>query len=155
MAKMTIYGFDELAQKLDKLGNNSINIAKKAVMAAAVPVANEVRKNLIANIKDPGYVGKGDNPWGTKAITSTGDLLESFGITPPDVDKNGYVNTKVGFAGYDRKGVPNALKARAMESGTSTLKKRPFMRPAINKTRKKALSEMGRVIDEEIKIYAL
>jgi len=64
-------------------------------------------------------------------------------------------NTKIGFDGYDRKGVPNALKARAMESGTSTQPKRPFVRPAVNRVKKKAIEEMGKTLDIELTIYAL
>ena len=141
LAKMTIKGIDEYANKLSKLGKDAPKIAKKVVMAGANPVADEIRKGLEANLKDSQY--------------STGDLLDSFGIAPADIDRNGITNTHVGFEGYDRKGVPNALKARAMESGTSTQRKRPFIRPAVNKTKQKAINEMGKKLDEEIKIYAL
>ena len=158
MAKMTMNGFTELEDKIAKLGTNADGIAKKVVRAGANPVADEIRKNLEANIKDPSFVGKkGMGNMGLKGNygKATGDLLDSLGISPAKIDRNGNINCKVGFEGYDRKGVPNALKARAMESGTSTLRKRPFIRPAINKTRQKALDEMSARFDEEIKIYAL
>lgn len=156
MAKMTIKGTDEYALKLSRLGKDSVEIAKKVVMAGANPIADEIRKNLEANIRDPAPAGKGSNRivkgnYGK----STGDLLGALGVAPPAVDRRGNTNTKVGFEGYDRKGVPNALKARAMESGTSKLKKRPFVRPAVNKAKKKAIEEMGKRLEEEIKIYAL
>jgi len=141
MARMTIRGLDEYAMKLSKLGADAPKIAKKVVMAGANPIADEIRKNLQANLADSKY--------------STGDLLDSFGIAPPDVDHLGNTNTKIGFEGYDRKGVPNALKARAMESGTSTQPKKPFVRPAVNKMKQKAIEEMGRVLDAELKIYSL
>lgn len=141
MAKMTIRGLDEYALKLSKLGADAPKIAKKVVMAGANPVADEIRKNLEKNLSGSKY--------------STGDLLDSFGIAPPDVDRQGNTNTKIGFEGYDRKGVPNALKARAMESGTSTQPKRPFIRPAVNRMKKKAIDEMGKTLDSEIKIYGL
>lgn len=141
MARMTIRGLDEYAMKLSKLGADAPKIAKKVVMAGANPIADEIRKNLQANLADSKY--------------STGDLLDSFGIAPPDVDRLGNTNTKIGFEGYDRKGVPNALKARAMESGTSTQPKKPFVRPAVNKMKQKAIEEMGRVLDAELKIYSL
>ena len=141
MAKMTIKGIDEYAMKLSKLGADAPKIAKRAVMAGANPVADEIRKNLIANLDGSEY--------------STGDLLESFGVAPPDVDYRGNTNTKIGFEGYDQKGVPNALKARAMESGTSTQPKKPFVRPAVNRAKKKAIEEIGKSIDADIKIYAL
>lgn len=141
MAKMTIRGLDEYALKLSKLGADASKIAKKVVMAGANPVADEIRKNLEKNLSGSKY--------------STGDLLDSFGIAPPGVDRQGNTNTKIGFEGYDRKGVPNTLKARAMESGTSTQPKRPFIRPAVNRMKKKAIDEMGKTLDSEIKIYGL
>jgi len=38
-----------------------------------------------------------------------------------------------------------------MESGSSKQKKRPFVRPAINRSKKKALEEMQKKYDEELK----
>lgn len=141
MAKMAIRGIEEYAMKLSRLGADAPKIAKKVVMAGADPVADEIRRNLQKNLSGSQY--------------STGDLLDSFGVAPPDVDRSGNTNTKIGFEGYDRKGVPNALKARAMESGTSTQPKKPFVRPAVNKMKKKAIEEMGKTLDAEIKIYGL
>lgn len=157
MAKMTFNAAEDLTKKLSSLGKDLDKVCKKVVMAGAAPIADEIRKNLQANLKDPEYAGKGDvGDFGRiKQTASTGDLLDSFGIAPPAVDKKGSINTKIGFAGYDRKGVPNALKARAMESGTSRLKKRPFVRPALNKTRGKSKKAMEDKLREEIKIYAL
>lgn len=156
VAKMTIKGLDEYSSKISKLGKDAPEIAKKVVMAGANPVADEIRENLISNIRDPAYVGKGQGGLVKRNYgKSTGDLLSAFGIAPPGVDSNGNTNTKIGFEGYDSKGVPNALKARAMESGTSTLRKRPFVRPAVNSTKKRAIKEMGKKLDEEMKIYAL
>lgn len=155
MAKMTIKGLDEYARKLSQLGQASSDIAKKAVYAGANILADEVKRRLQANLDDPRSVAKSPNGL-LKSDSSSGDLMESFGIAPISTDKNGNTNTKIGFNGYDSKGVPNALKARAMESGTSTLRKRPFVRPAVNAVKGKAQAEMGAVVDKEIaKIYAL
>lgn len=141
MAKMKVNGGEDFALKLSKLGKDATKIAEKVVMAGANPVADEIRKNLKKNLEGSEY--------------SEGDLLDAFGIAPPGVDKRGNTNTKIGFEGYDRKKVPNALKARAMESGTSVQKKKPFIRPAVNKMKKKAIDEMGKEFDQQIKIYAL
>lgn len=138
MAKMTIKGTDQLELQLSKLGNMSTKIAKDVVMAGAQPVADEIRRGLQKNLQGSKY--------------STGDLEKSLGITPPGVDSQGNVNTKVGFDGYDRDGVPNQLKARVMESGSSKIKKRPFIRPAVNRSKKKALEEMQKKYDKEIEI---
>ena len=158
MAKMAIKGLDEYMQKLSSLGAKMPEVAKRAVRAGANPVADEIRKGLKANIQDPAYVGL-DPAGGIYGVKynygkSTGDLLNSLGVTPPDIDKKGVINCKIGFSGYDRKGVPNALKARAMESGTSRLRKRPFIRPAVNRAKQRALNEMQKSIDADLKIYA-
>ena len=138
MAKMTIKGTDGLELQLSKLGTMSTKIAKDVVMAGAQPVADEIRKGLQANLQGSKY--------------SKGDLLDSLGIAPPDVDSQGNVNTKIGFDGYDSEGVANQLKARVMESGTSKIKKRPFVRPAVNRSKKKALEAMQKKFDEEIEL---
>lgn len=154
LAVMKINAGEDLIKKVGTLGMNTDKVVKKAVRAGADPVADEIRKNLEANIADPSYAGtdnKGSFEW--RKEKSSGDLLKSFGISPPGTDKNGDVNVKVGFSGYDHKKVPNALKARAMESGTSTLRKRPFVRPAVNRTRKKSKDAMAAEVDRQVKIY--
>lgn len=135
MAKFAFKAGEDYALKLSRLAYGSEGIAKKAVYAAAGIVTDEVRKRLADATS-----GKG-----------TGALAESLGITPIVRDGDGYINAKIGFDGYDAKGTPNQLKARALESGTSKQPKRPFVRPAVNATRKRAEAEMGRVIEEEIR----
>nr|DAQ35609.1 MAG TPA: tail component [Caudoviricetes sp.] len=157
MAKMTIKGLDEYAKKLDRLGKQAPEISRKAVYAGASVVADKMRENLEKNLRDPTYVGKNKSrEYAVKQKESTGELSDSMGIAPITTDAQGNTNTKIGFEGYDKKGVPNALKARSMESGTSVLRKRPFARPAVLETKEKAQRDMGKVVDEEIsKIYAL
>lgn len=138
MAKMTIKGTDELELQLSKLGTMSTKIAKDVVMAGAQPVADEIRKGLQANLQGSKY--------------SKGDLLGSLGITPPGVDSQGNVNVKIGFDGYDSEGVANQLKARVMESGSSKQKKKPFVRPAVNRSKKRVEEAMQKKFDEEIKL---
>lgn len=159
MAKMTIKGTDELEIQLSKLEKMSTKIAKDVVMAGAQPVADEIRKSLrslpvdrLRNLK------AGDE---FDVVTSGGlkDLDDSMGIAPPDVDKNGNVNTKIGFHGYGSypskkypKGLPNPLLARAIESGSSVRKKNPFIRNAVNRSKNRSLAEMQKKFDEEIEL---
>lgn len=133
MAKCTFKAGDEYALKLSRLSRSYEETAKKAIYAGAGIVADKIHENLEGVLSDE----------------STGQLEASFGITPILQDKNGDWNAKVGFDGYDSKGVPNQLKARALESGTSTQRKRPFVAPAVRATRKAAQQAMGKVIDEE------
>jgi len=159
MAKMTVKGTDELELQLSKLGTMSTKIAKDVVMAGAQPVADEVR-NGIRTLPVDGlrYLKDGDE---LNVVTSGAlkDLDDSMGIAPPDVDRNGNINTKIGFHGYGSypskkypKGLPNQLLARAIESGSSVRKKNPFIRKAVNRSKKRALEEMQKKFDEEIEI---
>jgi len=158
MAKITIKGTDELALQLSRLGKMSTEIAKDIVMAGAQPIADEIRKGLQSlPVDELKHLKKGEvfnvTPYGELK-----DLLDSFGITKPDVDRAGNINTKIGFDGYGSypsrkypKGLPNTLLARAIESGSSVRKKMPFVRQAVNKSKKKALEKMQKKCDEEIK----
>jgi HK97 gp10 family phage protein len=151
MARITFKKGDEYALRLSRLAAGSDEIAKKAIYKAADMVTDEIRAGLEGNLRDPEYVGKKGNALFKNMYSEpTGDLAASLGIAKIQTDKNGDINTKIGFDGYDVNGVPNQLKARAMESGTSVLKKRPFVRPAVNATKGKALDTMRRVIDEEL-----
>ena len=159
MAKMTIKGTDQLELQLSKLGNMSTKIAKDVVMAGAQPVADEIRKSLRSLPVDSlRHLKDGDE---LNVVTSGGlkDLDDSLGIAPPDVDRNGNINTKIGFHGYGSypskkypKGLPNQLLARAIESGSSVRKKNPFIRKAVNRAESTALKEMAKKCDEEIKL---
>lgn len=134
MAKFIAKASEEYAIRLSRLaGADQREIAGKAIYKAADIVTDEVRARLNGVIKGP----------------STGALAASLGIAKMQEDADGY-NVKIGFDGYDAKGVPNLLKARVMESGSSKQKKRPFMRPAVNATRGAAVEKMGEIIDEEI-----
>lgn len=133
---MIIKGTDEIEMLLSELADPEF--AKEVVWAGAQPVADEIRKTLERDLQGSDY--------------STGDLLSSLGIAPPDVDENGNTNTKIGFHGYDRKGVANVLKARVRESGSSKQKKRPFIRLAVNRSRSKSIQAMQEKINEKVKI---
>jgi hypothetical protein len=159
MAKMTIKGTDELELKLSKLGNKSTQIAKNVVMAGAQPIADEIRKGLQSLPVDTLKQLKPGEKFNVSPSGEIKDLLNSLGIARPDVDRNGNVNTKVGFKGYGSyptkkypKGVPNKLIARSIESGSSVRQKKPFVRQAVNRSKKKSLEEMQKKCDEEMKI---
>lgn len=142
MAKMAISAGEDFALKLSKAAAETEAIAKKAIYAGANIVADQIKSNLKGVLSDE----------------ATGELLESFGLTPISTDKNGNWNTHVGFDGYNGKayqgfpkGTPNQLKARALESGTSRQRKRPFVRPAIKATKVAVVEKMNQVIEDELK----
>ncbi len=140
VAKMTFKVADEYALKLSRLATESDKIAQKAIYAGAKIVADEMKANL-------------------KSVLSSdqqGNLIGAMGIAPIEKDNQGDWNTKIGFDGYSGKaykgfpkGTPNQLKARALESGTTKQRKRPFARPAVYKTKKKVQDKMAEIIDSE------
>ena len=150
-AQFAVKAGEDYMIKLSKIAASTEEIAEKALHKAAGIVTDKVRENLKKNIADPTSAAKSGMAIFKKVGSKrTGDLSESLGITPMKLDRDGYFNVKIGFDGYDRDGVPNQLKARVMESGSSTIAPRPFVRPAVKATKKTAEEAMGRVIDEEI-----
>lgn len=116
MAKIEFKGIEEYSKKLAQLGAAAEGVCKYAVYDAAGMVIEAIKDNTPED---------------------TGDMKNSLKLSNFRND-NGYIYTKVFFDGYDRKGVPNALKANAIESGTSRMPKHPFVRPAVNRVKKAA-----------------
>lgn len=162
MAKITFKNQSDYFLRLQELEKHFAkeSTLEKAVHAGAAIVADQIRENLESLPEE--QFRHLDTFWGDyfrEAPTGQKkDLVEGFGLTPIERDKNGFVHTKAGFEGYGSyptntypKGVPNALVARAIESGSSVRDKTPFVRPAVNATRKEAIKAMEEVIDEDLK----
>ena len=132
MAKFKFTGIEEYTASLEKIGGkNAVGVLKYAVYPGAAVVANSIRSAL-------------------EGHRDTGDLQKSLTLATMRND-DGYVNTKVTFAGYDRKGTPNAIKAAALESGTSRGQKATHViSHAVKGSTEKAISEMSKALDQKI-----
>ena len=140
------------------MGKEGKTIAEKAVCAGAAIVADAVRANIDAlpAVKDEWGVIAYNNQWSAPLTeTAKKGLQDGFGISPMG-SEDGMLNVKLGFDGYNGmktkkypKGQPNVLLARSIESGSSIAKKRPFVAPAVRKTKKAAEETMAKIIDEE------
>ena len=132
MATITFKGFPEYDRKMQELGQDGVGTAIRfAVYRAAGMVRDEVKR---------------------AAPVDTGVLRGSVRLTKMR-EINGFIFTKVEFAGYDRKGVPNALKANVLESGSSTRKKHPFVRRAVSRVRNSAEQAMQTDLDRYLYDY--
>lgn len=156
MARISFKSGDEYALKLSKLATNSEEIAKKAIYQGAKVVADKINQNLNALPEEKFRYLRGGDKFSGVPEQQKQDLKDSFGVTPIQRDKDGNWNAKIGFDGYGSiptskypQGIPNQLLARSIESGSSVRQKRPFVRPAVNATKKKAVEAMKKVIDEE------
>lgn len=81
----------------------------------------------------------------------TGDLRSSVKLEGMRTH-DGEIYTKVTFAGYDRDGTPNTLKARALESGrsgpTGITGKHPFVRQTVRRCAKLAEFMMDKAVND-------
>ena len=132
-------------------------ILNKAVYAGSKVVADQIRANLEALPEEKFRQLKNGEKFSGVPEAQKQDLIASFGLTPIERDNTGFVNTKAGFDGYGShpskkypQGLPNQLLARSIESGSSVRDKHPFVRPAVQATRQKAVEEMEKVINENI-----
>ena len=145
-------GNDDYALKLSKLSGQTRGC--KSDIRGCKVVADKVASNLSSLPVDKfRHLGDGEKFAGVPQ-SQKNDLQSGFGVTPIKQDSDGNWNAHVGFDGYGShptvkypKGVPNQLLARAIESGSSVRQKTPFVRPAVNATKKEAIDAMERVIE--------
>lgn len=133
MAKFKFEGMDEYVTTLGRIGGKQAEkIIKYAVYPGAGLVADAIRSAV-----DPEH-------------RETGDLAQSLSLATMRND-DGYINTKIMFEGYDSKGVPNAIKAAALESGTSRGQKGThFISKTVKSVQSKAIEAMSQALDAKI-----
>lgn len=159
MAKfITNKNADKYVQMLTELcDTNTVRLdMKKAIYPAAGYVADAIVKNInTLPIVNDTERGTANNPIdGVTQWQRTG-LLEGFGISKFQ-DRNGFLNVKLGFDGYNSttgkngKKQANVMIARSVESGTSFRKKHPFVAPAVRRSKTNAEKMMADELDKII-----
>lgn len=160
VAKITFSNQSDYFLRLKNLENQAVSkeIVENAIKKGSAIVADKIRDNLESlSTESFRFLLDGEmfqnSPEGQRR-----DLVESFGLTSIERDRNGFIHTKAGFDGFGSwptnsypSGVPNQLIARAIESGSSIREKTPFVRPAVKATRKKAIAAMDESIDDDLK----
>ena len=160
MAKFMFTGLEEYERMLTKLSTSeSIQaVCGATIYAGADTVADEIRQSIDAlPVLANGEHGSKDNQLAGVTAAQKRGLQESFGITPMS-RHGGFYNVKLGFDGYNGirtdqfpKGQPNALIARAVNSGTSFRQKNPFIDKAVRRSKPKALEKMKTAFDSAMK----
>lgn len=156
MAKWIIgKGLNDYIAYLQKLNVITDEAISKAVYEMAKPVADAVRANIQAlpTVTNAANIATYRKGYSRLSEEERQGLLDGFGISPMQND-SGYINVKLGFDGYNSiktkkypNGEPNALIARVTESGSSYRQKTPFMRTAVNASRKEALEKGREAVD--------
>ena len=151
MAKIEFVGIDEYLEKLNKIGDKTTGLCKRALYDGAAVLADAVRSEVQAlPVTD-----RNTEPQQVLGYERDG-LLAGLGIAKMK-DDVGVVSTRVDFDGYNRlksktypNGHPNSMIARAINSGTSKRPKNPFMNRATRAARAKAEAAMAARMDADI-----
>lgn len=159
MAKWIVgKGLDGYIAYLQKLNLVTDEMIGEAVYDMAKVVADKVRANIQAlpAVTNAANIATYRQGYSRLSEPEKQGLLDGFGVSPMQ-DDNGYFNVKLGFDGYNSvktkkypQGQPNALIARVTESGSSYREKTPFIRPAVNASKKQAEQAGQMKIDEKI-----
>lgn len=145
MARMNFTGCEELSEKILALGNDAESIAKMALYDGAGIVAESLKQAVdelevedfhpLPGAPNDGYYG----PLTVLTEDDREDMKAGIGIAKFE-NKNGAITTAVAFNGYSRhkskefpNGIPLAVIARSIESGSSARAKQPFVRPMANR----------------------
>lgn len=158
MAKLEFQGLDEYLKQLRSMEAKSTGMIKRAVFEGAAEVAKAVKAEIQAlpEVAHDGY----QFPWQLPIRGVTKEqkqgLLDGMGFAKME-NENGFINTKLGFDGYNRvktqkypSGQPNALLARSINSGSSTRQKIPFMNRAVKAAKARAESAMAARLEADI-----
>jgi len=161
MAKITMNGLAEYTKQLAALGANVDGMVKAAVYEGADEVADAVREAVKAlpEVKTSEAVANWRQQVPVDGITKAqkNGLLDGLYLSKM-VTAQDSIYTQLGFDGYNQvktkaypKGQANSMIARAVESGSSARRKTPFVRPAVNRVKERAVQRMADKLDQSIK----
>lgn len=156
MATFQFGGIDNYITQLNKLqAATKDDVIGKTVYAGAAVVADAVKDSIRELPVGSGHAAQGELV-DTVTLPQKEGLLDGFGISRMK-DDDGFVNVKLGFAGYNAtrtdkypQGQPNALIARAVNSGTTFRKKTRFVDKAVSASKKSAEAAMDAACNREI-----
>ena len=151
MGKCEIKMPEKFLLKISKLGKETDKIVGQTLKVGGDIMLKSVKSHLKT------VIGKDLK----RKKRSTGELVNSLGVSPDDVDNKGIHNIKVGFNEprrnqYEAKNkrsyytITNAMIANVIEFGKSGQNPKPFLKPAKNKSRKACIAAMEEKLKEEI-----
>ena len=151
--QMKVDGMEEISEMLTQMEQQAPQVAAKALYEGAAVMSKAVRAGA-AGIKTAPFKYAKD---GESRLPSPEEkaIVESVGAGIAKFDKNGTeVNTSVGYrnAGYaelDGRMKPIPQIVNAINSGTSFMKKQPFVRRAASGATQRAIETMKTVIEAE------
>ena len=141
MAKADIKFPDTFLEQLSRLGSQFDSVAESVLEAGGEVVLEKAQRNLAA------VVGTG-----TKYDSrSTGELVDSLGLSPVKLNKSGNRDIKVGFSEPRSDGGSNAKIANILEYGKHGQAPKPFMKPARTSSKAECIQVMKDTLEAEVK----
>lgn len=157
MAKIDFKGIDKYSAKLEALDKG---IEKQVLGPAIYNGAEIVMDYVVSELK---AVPTDDNHKQPRKKKGPGTedkeaVLRSLGIAPLQTDGKGFLNVKIGARAdyygpptprYPR-GRPVLMVLRSIASGTSFMEAHPFVKKAVQGSRRQAVSAMEKRVEKEI-----
>lgn len=139
MASLKFSGLDEYIAKLERLTVHSRGICKAAVWEGGKVVGDNIKSALNDIRVQDEFVPKDEMRTGIRQEEKD-KIISSFGLSKMR-DNNGTISTKAGFRAGSR--------IRAVESGTSFMRKDPIVRQAVNRSKAAAESAIKAKFEKE------
>lgn len=140
MAKADFKLPDEFLTKLSRLGKDMDSVAEKVLEAGGEMVLDKVLGNLEAVI---GSSTKYES-------RSTGELMQSLGLSPVKLNREGNHDIKIGFSEPRSDGGSNARIANILEYGKHGQPAKPFLKPAKSASKAECIRVMEQTLKEEV-----
>lgn len=157
MAKWECPEVQQYITQIEAIRKDSTGYIKRAVYEGGGVVADAIADAIRGLPTNDGKFVPGDAPISGVSQAQKDGLLEGLGLSKMQ-NESGYIYTKVGFDGYNEvktksfpNGQPNALIARAVESGTSRRPKTRFISKAVKAAKERAEKAMADRLDEDLK----
>jgi HK97 gp10 family phage protein len=141
VAKIQVKMPQDFLLQLSRLKDKTDEIIPKVLESGGEIVLAKVKANLQVVI---GSETKGKS-------RSTGELVDSLGVSPAKLDRKGNFNVKVSFREPRKNGESNAKIANIIEYGKSGQPPKPFLKPASSASRKACIEAMQQRFEEEVK----
>ncbi len=140
MAKADFKLPDEFLTKLSRLGKDTDAVAEKILEAGGKVVLAKVKSNLSSVIGS-----------GTKYDSrSTGELVQSLGLSPVKLNCEGNHDIKIGFSEPRSDGGSNAKLANILEYGKHGQPAKPFLKSAKSASKAECIRVMEQTLKEEV-----
>ena len=141
MAKCEMKLPEEFLLKISRLGSDFDSVADSVLQAGGEVVLAKVHSNLSS------VVGRG-----TKYDSrSTGELVQSLGLSPVKLNREGNHDIKIGFSEPRSDGGSNAKLANILEYGKHGQPAKPFLKPAKTASKQACIDTMTQKLEEEVK----